>query len=55
LRHDGADSFEPENLGKPAKNRWTSENSRDNKTAIELFLAGVAQWEPHILRLVEAA
>jgi hypothetical protein len=29
--------------------------SRGNKTAIELFLADVAGWEQHVVRLVEAA
>lgn len=29
--------------------------SRENRSPIELFLADVASWEPHIIRLVQAA
>jgi hypothetical protein len=32
-----------------------STNSREFRSPIELFLAGVAQWEPHVVRLVMAA
>jgi hypothetical protein len=30
-------------------------SSREFRSPIELFLAGVAEWEPHVARLVLAA
>ncbi|MGE3778394.1 MAG: hypothetical protein AB7F89_14500 [Pirellulaceae bacterium] len=35
--------------------RLSIQLSRENRSPIELFLADVASWEPHIIRLVQAA
>ena len=39
----------------PPENGWLSKVSRGDRTPIELFLAGVASWEPYVERLLIAA
>jgi hypothetical protein len=43
--------IEPDSDQKTAKEMHCQKNSRDNKTAIELFIAGVRGWEAELRRV----